>query len=266
MPEYQAALRSYEHAITLDPQYLSACTNQVDLHTVIAEHNDAIGIDPRSAVDSARRIGERCLGIDPNFYGILDNLVQAQLALAHHLVESGGDPRPALISARDYIDRAEKVQPETMTLWFRRLVAARTEATFWAHQRADPTNSVATGRAALRQALRLGSASAAASAYFYIEAARLDLIEAAWAAHAASGEMPLLTRALHDAQKAVELNARLADAKLTAAEVCLQIATAQPSRAIVELGIAYAKQALERNPRLLKAQTLLAALMQRRGP
>jgi tetratricopeptide (TPR) repeat protein len=261
-PEYRAALRSYERANAIDPKYLVACANQVDLYTVMAEYNDTVGTDPRPAVDGARRAGERCLALDPNFYVVLDNLAQAQLALASYLVETGSDPMGALVSARGYIDRAEKVQFENMRVWFRRLVAASTEATFLLHQGADPTRAIAAGRAALKEALRLRPDSA----NFYVEAARLDLVEAGWAAHAANGEALLLSDALADAKRAVALDGHLAVAKLTAAEVCLQIATAQPSRAVADAGIAYADQALGLSPRLVKAQTVRAALSRLRAP
>lgn len=59
---------------------------------------------------------------------------------------------------------------------------------------------------------------------------------------------------------------QLAYAQLAAAEACLQIATAQPSRAIVDSGVAYVDQALALNPRLLEAQAVRAALLRLRAP
>jgi hypothetical protein len=49
-------------------------------------------------------------------------------------------------------------------------------------------------------------------------------------------------------------------AKLAAAEVCLQLAIAQPSRTVVDRGIRHVDQALARNPRLPGAQSVRAAL------
>ncbi|HEX7838617.1 MAG TPA: hypothetical protein VF469_14175 [Kofleriaceae bacterium] len=261
MPEYRAALRSYERATELDPKYVHACSNQVDLHTSIAEYEDAIGVDPRSAIGNARRAGERCLAIDPHFYSLLDNLAQVQLALAHYLAESGSDPTAALASARDYLDRFEKVQFETMTLWYHRLVAATTEATFRLRQGVDPARSIATGRTAFKDALRLNPDAAEP----YVQAARLDLVEAAWAAHGANGPMPMLARALADAERAIALDGQLAAARLAAAEACLQIATARPSRAVIDRGIDYVDQALGRNPRLARAQAVRVALSRLRA-
>ncbi len=265
MPEYQAALRSYEHAFEIEPQYLVTCINQVSIHTLIGMYDDAIGIDPRPTLDKARRVGERCMSIDPKFWAVLVNLTWAQLALARHLVETGDDPTKALEIARGYLDRAKTFVPEDMALWLPRLVAAGVEATFLLHQGADPTRSIATGRAALEKTLRQKS-NTALSALSYIEAARLDLVEAAWATHTGGGSAALLDKARTDAEKAIALNGQLADAKLTAAEVCLQIATAQPSRAVVDRGIIYVDQALTLNPRLLKAQTVRAALLRLHAP
>jgi hypothetical protein len=260
MPEYRAARRGYERAAALDPQYLIACTNHVDLLTVVAEYEDASGIDPRSTIDDARRVGERCLDIDPRYYVVLDNMAQAQLALAHYLLETDGDPMAALASARDYVKRAEEGQPQAMTVWSRRLTAAATEAAFQLRQGKDPSPSIAAGRAALKEVSQL----APDYAYLSIDAARLDLTEAARAARAGTAEMPLLAKALDNAEKAVARHGQLAAANLIAAEVCLRMATAQPARALVERGVDYADKALERNPRLVKAQAVKAALLRLR--
>jgi len=266
MPEYREALRLYERASAIDPQDLPACTNQVDLHTTIAEYNVTMGIDPRSDLDSAQRVGEHCLAIDHNFYMLLDNLAQVQLALAHYLVEKGDNPMPALTSARGYLDRCEAGQPENMLVWYRRLVVANTEATFRLHQDTDPATSVAAGRAALNEALRLQPNSASS----YVEAARLDLVEAAWAAHARPGRGARLALALANAranaENAVLFGGQFAVVQLTAAEVYLRSAQAQPSVDFVNRGITCVTRAIDLNPQLPGAQTVRNALWQLRAP
>ncbi|HEY0479977.1 MAG TPA: protein kinase [Kofleriaceae bacterium] len=255
MREYLAARRSYEHAVEIDPEYLNACANHADVEVAIAEHDNAIGVDPRPAVDNARRVAERCLTIDRNFYKLYDNLAQAELALAHYLVEQRTDPMVALTRARRYLVRADEVQPETMVTWYHRLVAANTEATFQLRDGRDPTSAITTGRAMLEEALRLDSACA----YCYVEAARLGITEAG-AAHDKSRKISVLETALADAEKAILLDNQYAVAKLAAAEVCLQLAIAQPSRTVVDRGIRHVDQALARNPRLPGAQSVRAAL------
>jgi eukaryotic-like serine/threonine-protein kinase len=260
MLEYEKALRSFESALKIDPQYIKACSSQVFVHVSIAEYQDRTGADPRPALDAAQRVGARCLEIDPKYYLLLDNLAQAQLALAHRLVETGGDPEAALKRARDYSDRLERHQLNPMLAWFRRVTAARIEATSRLRRGTDPMGSVAAGRAALAQLLRQEPSSPEG----HDEAARLDLIEAAWAAPTTSAKLALLTQALTSAETAAAHSSQLASASLTAAEVCLQIATVQPSSAAVDRGIVHAKQALARNSRLLRAQTVLDALSRTR--
>ena len=254
MPEYRAALHSYERVSAIDPQDLPACTNQVDLNTTIAEYNDAMGIDPRPALDSAQHVGVRCLAINPNFSVLLDDLAQVQLALAHYLVENHRDPMAALTSARDYLERAELGQPESMLVWYHRLVAASTEATSWLGQGTDPTSSINTGRTALQEALRLGPNAP----YSYVEAARLDLVEAKWAMQAKRGpELALaLANARAHAEKAVTLGGQFVVVQLVAAEVYLESAKAQPSRSYIERGIGYADQAIQLNRSLPRARSL----------
>ena len=261
MPEYLAALRSFERATEVDPPYLPACSSQVGLDVAIADHADAIGTDPRSAVDDARRSGERCLAIDPSFHSMLESLAEAQLALAHHLAEHGGNPAPALADARDYLDRFEKVQFGTMTLWYHRLMAARIEARFRLRHGDDPGPSIALGRAALSEALRVYPASADS----YVEAARLDLVEAMWAAHVMRKPTPILATALADVEKAIALGGESTAALVTLAEVCLQLATVQPTPSLVDRGIGAVDQALQLNPKLLEAQAVRAELLRHRS-
>ena len=262
LPEYQAALHNYEFALTLYPHYVNACANQVELHASIAEYEDAIDGDPQPAADNARRIGEHCLEIDPNYYQPLDSMARAQLALAHHISEIGGDPTSALANTHRYLDRVEKLRPEHPQTWFSRLVAADTEAKFRMRQGADPTSAIAAGRAALDQMLRLIPDSDIS----YVEAARLGLVEAAWTARTGRNSEAVLARARADSEKAIAINHKRADAQLVAAEVCLQIATAQPSRAVVDAGVAYVDQALALNPRLHAAQTVRSALLRLTSP
>ena len=263
MPEYRAALRSFEHAAEIDPQYVHACAKQVLVHVSIAEYVDAIGGDPRPAVDDARRLGERCLAIDPSLYSMLDYVAQAQLVLAHYLVEHG-DPTPALAGARGYLDRFEKVQFGTMLLWYHRLVAAGTEARYRLRRGDDPGPAIALGRAALREAVRVYPASAES----YVEAARLDVVEAGWAARATHGAAPLVAAALAEAdkaiQKAIDLGGESASALVTLAEVCLQRAAVQPTHATATRGIDAVDHALRLNPRLVEAQTVRAELLRLR--
>jgi hypothetical protein len=256
-PEYQLALHSYEHAAQIDPRYLPACTNQVDLYVSIAEYSNATGANPRAAVDSAQRVGTHCLTIDPNFYALQDNLAQAQLALARYLVDNNQDPTPALTRAREALDRAEAVQRDQITVWYRRLIAANTEARFLVRS-VDPARAVAVGRAALAEARKLVPPSAPLS----IEAARLDLTEARWAIHEGQPALPALTMARDEAEEAIRLAPQLAPARCAAAEVYLQLATTQRSRAARDRGIQLIDDTLRLNPQLAEARRLSAALHQ----
>jgi serine/threonine-protein kinase len=259
MPEYEAALRSYERATTSDPQYAIAWSNQVDLQATIAEYHASRGVDPRPDADRARRAGERCLAIDPSFDLVLDNMAQAQLSLANHLTETRGDPAGPLAIARDYLDRAEQRHPGHMITWFHRLAAAGAEARVRLRDGLDPTPALDAGRAALVEVLRLQPGSPDA----YVEAARLDLVEAARAASQHGAASAILARARANAAKAIALDSQFADAKLVAAEACLQIAIAQHSREAAQCGLDYVDQALAINPQLARARELRAALTRR---
>jgi serine/threonine-protein kinase len=262
MPDYQAALDSYERATAIDLQYLPACANQAELHTLIAEHDDVNGIDPRPAVDRARRAGERCLTLDPRYSSVLDTLARAELALAHHLAEVAIDPREVLASARGYLDRGKTSLPGHLEVWSQSAVAARLEASYLEQHNIEPTSAITTGRAALTEALRL----APDSALSYVETARLDLIEARWAARGGQAVAAALARAHANAEKAIALNEKLPDARLMVAEVCLQAATAQRSLEVIDRGLKHVREALVLNPRLPGAEVVRDALQRLRAP
>ena len=265
-PEYEAALLGYERAVEIDPQYALAWSNQAELHVTAAEYAMASGDDPAlaSAIASAQRAGERCLKINPSYFLAIEALARTELTLARHLVEKDRDPTEALKRARDYIARDEAVHPGHVASSYYRLVAARVEAAFQVRQGADPTSAIAVGREALQKALRLKPDSVHA----HVEAARLELIEAAWRARSdREASVSLLHEALALAETAIDLNKQSVDAKLTAAEACLQIARAQPSAGvIIQAGKVYVWQALAHDLRLRKAAEVRAALEQLPAP
>jgi hypothetical protein len=154
---------------------------------------------------------------------VLDTLARAQLVLADYLVEHGGDARSAtevLSEARRYLDRSARMNPGHTDVWYQGLVAARIEAGLAVRDHADPTRALTVGRKELHEALALMPGSA----FSYVQAARLDLLEAAGASRAGSASPPALDRALADAQAAVDRDASLPEAQLALAGACAQLA------------------------------------------
>jgi hypothetical protein len=260
--EYSAARRAYQRATELDPRYIDACSNRTEIEVLIAEHDAAIGRDPRAAVDAAERIGPRCLELDRGFYQVLDTLARGQLALAQYLVEASGDPTTALRDARQHLDVDENIHPGHTSIWYQRLVAARIAATYDLQRKADPTPWIKGGRIALDSSLKLMPESA----YAYVEAARLDLIEAAWAARAGRPTEDLLATATRNAETAARIDQRLPEAELVAAKAYLETATARSSRDAACTGLSHAEHAMALNPRLLEAEAVRAELERRCGP
>jgi eukaryotic-like serine/threonine-protein kinase len=257
-PEYRAALTSYERVTEIDPQHVPAWGNQLELHVTAAEYDLASGDDPRPAIHSARRAGARCLAINGNYYLALEHLARAELTLAHYLVEQSGDPTAALVDARRYLDRDEQVHPGFVTNRHLRLVAARVEAALRLRQGVDPTSAIAAGRAAFQAARQLK----ADCADCYVDAARLVLVEAAWKARSGrDASVPLLREARALAEKAIALDAQFADARVAAAEACLQLAQARPDPTVIDAATSHASAALQINPRLRRAAEVRAAAL-----
>jgi tetratricopeptide (TPR) repeat protein len=250
-------LRGFERTVELDPDFVNGWTNQADIHTSIAERDVARGVDPRPAVARAVHAGQQGLEIDPNYYSLLATMAQAELAGASYLVGHGGDPMTTLARTRGYLDKAIAVQPGNMAPWYYRVIAAEVEAQFRLRMGSNASSPIATGRAALRETLRIDPGAAVS----HVEAARLGLIEATSVARTSRAAV-LRRDALVEIERAIALNPRAAAARLVAAEVCLQITTALRSRPITDRGIEYVDQALALHPGLPGAQAVRSALLQ----
>src|SRR5258705_4474075 len=133
-----------------------------------------------------------------------------------------------------------------MVAWFFRGVAAELDAKVRLRDGGDPASAIAAGRAALNEAMRL----APDSAYVHLEASRLGLLEARWAAQGGHRTAAMLAMVRAEAERAIALDKQLAEAKLVAAEVLLQIATDAPSQEVIDRGLAYVDQVLARSPGL----------------
>ena len=254
--EYDAAQGAYQRAIEIDPQNIDVCSSRAEIEVTIAEHLAAIDRDPRNAADAAERIGARCLDIDPSFYRVLDNRARGQLALAQYLVQNHRDAADPLDRAKHHLDADEKLHAEHTSLWFHRVVAARIEATSRLQHNTDPRPSTADGRKALTRALDLMRDSA----YAHLEAARLDLIDAAWAA--ASGQPPgsWLEEAAKHTETAAGYDGQLLEVKLV--QSYLQAATAPPSHDLACAGLLHADP-VKLDPRLPELQAVDAVFRQR---
>jgi tetratricopeptide (TPR) repeat protein len=253
MVEYAVARRAFQRAIEIDPQYVSAYSNRTEIEVLIAEHDAAVNQDPGTSVEAAEDIGARCLTVDPRYYQVLDHLARGALALGQYLVQNRRDPASALRRAKDHLDADAKLHSQHTELWSQRGIAARIEATALLQQDTDPRSAIADGRKALASALDLMPESA----YSLLETARLDLIDAAWAAK--SGQPAAwLDAATKHAERAAGLDRQIIEIRLILAY--LQIAAPPPSHNVACTGLSHADQAVKLDPRLPELNALHAAL------
>src|SRR5204862_7971981 len=108
----------------VDPAYVYAWSNQVDLSSTMAQYQLDHGGDPRTAIDDAVKSGEQGLKVDPSFDRFLKNMAAAEVLRAEYAVRTEGDPRPAIAAAGADLDRAEQLRPDNMTTWYYRARAA----------------------------------------------------------------------------------------------------------------------------------------------
>jgi eukaryotic-like serine/threonine-protein kinase len=254
MLEYAVARRAYQRAIEVAPQYINACSNRTEIEVATAEHDAVINQDPRTASSAAEEIGARCLAVDPRFYQVLDNLARGQLALGQYLVQNHRDPADALSRARTHLDADEQLHPGHIEIWNQRGIAARIDATSHLQRKTDPTSLVADGRKALASALE----RMPESAYSVLELARLDLIDAAWAARSRQSPATWLDAAAKHADGAVNLDGQIIEAKLI--QAYLHVAAPPPSHDVACPGLSQVDSAARVDPRLPEMQELDDAL------
>jgi serine/threonine-protein kinase len=264
MPQYKAAEEAYVRAGQIDPQYLYACINLAELHTLRAENDVPNKRNPKDDVASAERVGSLCSTKDGVYFSVLDAQARAEIALAQYQVAGGEAPTDALRKARDYLTRSEEAFPGHPEASFQRLAAERMEAIFRLRERTDPTIAVAAGR----EALRAGQKVMSDSARSFVDAARLDLIEAAWKAHAetSSTYIASLLQAKHDAFAAASLDANLPNAQILAAKACLELAIAQHSPIGAGDCRPYAEPAQDLDSLLPRGASMIDRVLQRMVP
>jgi len=137
--------------------------------------------------------------------------------------------------------------------------AAEIEAKWALREGRDPSSALATAHAGLRDALRSRPPLTAS----YLEAARVDLVEAEWAArHHGGGDA--LAQARQHVARAIELNPQDANAQLVAAEIELRTAATQHVRAAIDRGLAFVARAVAIHPGLSRADEIRRQLEQLR--
>jgi tetratricopeptide (TPR) repeat protein len=258
MPEYRKALDGYQRAADLDPKYLYACSNQVDLHVAIAEYLYSIGEIPTAEVDQAEKVSIRCFQIDSSYYNVMGALTRGQLVLARHLLDRG-DPTDALARARSHVARLEKASQGSAEAALYRATADVIEAEQRFRDGYDPLSAIAKARLALQEAVL----AAPSIADTHTRTSELDILQARWLLHANTGSAePALARARNEAERAIALDSSDADSQFTAGRAYLETARALHMRSLAETGLRYVERALAINPRMVRAQALRLELQQ----
>ena len=244
MPEFKAAAESYQRATSIDPAYVYAWSNRIDLAGVVAEFLLDRGEDPSDIAAEAVTIGERGLAIDPSLDRFLTAMADVVLDRAEYIVGVGSDPRPAITTSRGYLDRADKLHPDSQLTWLLRARAARLEASWLVSQRGDSREALAAAHTAIDKAMQLTPTATAN----WIEQAEVELV---------AGN---LTAARSSAANVIHLDDNDAKAKVVAAAIELAVAQRTRDPAAVGLGVKLVDAALTIKPSSIRAKRLRAAL------
>jgi len=245
MPEFEASAAAFRKATIIDPNYLYAWSNDVDVLAQLAEYQVGQGIDPRDTVSSAIESGERGLALDPNYDMLLKWMADVRLREAEYCIATNTDPSTAIESARAYLNRADLARPRNMTTWWLRARAARF-ATQWLlsiHQ--DAAREVAKAREANARVLELAPSAVAG----WVEHAELDL---------AIGD---LNSARAEAAKAMSVDGSDDNAYLVAADIERAFAIRFHDVAALGRGLQLLGHVLTANPRSPRARSIQAALI-----
>jgi len=246
MPEYRAASAAFERATTIDPDYLFAWTNRVDVLAELAEYQVSRSIDPRDTVELALASGNRGLAIDPNYDMLLKWMADAELREAEFLLGAGADPSTVLTAARGYLDRANVARPRNMTTWWLQAKAWRFESAWLLAHTRDAPAAIQRGRDATAHVIELAPGSTAG----WIERAELELL---------TGD---LANARSDATKALLLDPEDELANLVGADIERSIAEHGHDVKAIAHGMKLVDQALSIEPQNARAVAVRSRLLE----
>jgi serine/threonine-protein kinase len=259
MPEYTAAVRRYEQAVESEPRYIFGHTNLVNAHNSIADHLASHGLDPEDELRQAEAAAAHCLSVDKNNSTALIYLAVSEIVRAQYRLDAGQDPRPALGRALAQLERARAVAPASSFNATRRAWVYHLRAAWEVAAGQDPGPALVQGRAALLEA---GRASAACADCLLL-AARLDLVDAAWAQHEGRPSLPLLERALATALRRVSMDAT-PDAHQELARAYWRLGEARRPRALaseIAQGLDQVTRALAKSPDLAHVHAIRGGLL-----
>lgn len=257
--EYAAAQASFERATAIDPEYVFAFANQIDLAATLADYQLLHGTDPSAAVARAQTAAARCLAIDPSFYKARYNLGEAQLTAAKYLAAAGRDPRPMLTQVRLTYEQLIAVQPKSASVHLLRARAAIEEARSAFGSDAS-TTALADAHAALARAIEADDRQVRN----HTIAAELALLEAREAERRSDNATPALERALAEGRRAVELDVNDGEAAVVCARAYARLARTRDASArqpLVAAGLALIDAALSRSADDAEAHLVHAALL-----
>ncbi|MFL5352043.1 protein kinase domain-containing protein [Archangium sp.] len=256
---YAEAERHFTQAVRTDPKYLFAYANLVDLYNVMAAYELAQGRNPHERVAQALQAGQRALSLDDHFFGTLNQMAVAQLTSARYLLDSGEDPRPAVEQALHHLERSLALNAASAQTHLVRATAHLLTVEHATREGLEPGAGLEAGREALAEALRLGPGLVECR----LVGSRLERAEAAWARRRGRPVLPLLRRALAEAQRAVEMYPYF-ETHLELARVHWRLAEASPpaeASTSVTAGLAQVAKALQLDPDLAPAHALRGGLL-----
>lgn len=247
--EFKAADTHFAQALYNDPTYFKSCSNSVWLSTLSAEYAVTKGNNPKGILAEGGFKGERCLKLSSRAFVVLDHLARGLNAAATFALQSGEDPRPVLIKARALLDRSLPAHAEERG---QRAIGYRIEAEYLLAHQQDAQGALKRARALLEQELSEVTESSAV----LIELAKVVLL----GAKAQTESAPhFMQEAISYAKQALSIDPRYPEAHLLLAEACLEQAALQGNTETLPCAVQHSATALQLNPRLAKAQSVLEA-------
>ncbi len=256
------AIASYERAIELNPLYVPALLNLGNAWISRTDWEIAHGIDPSDSIDRALVPLHRAVDINPNYLQLHNNLGNAHTtrALARFVRNEplGNEIDLAVASYR----RALEINPNYAIGAYNVAYAERLRARHLQLSGEDPTEAEEEAERAIRDAIRFNPSDPDNQ----FELAELQLFRA-HRTLSGGGDPTTACQAARTAILAAEqLNDSDARIPFLSARVRRYLAgwnlrQGRPAAAVVEEGIALARQALERNPEFHEANAVMGVLL-----
>jgi len=236
-------------------------------YLTIGQYEMDSGIDPRQSLARAVEFLDKSIHLNPNRYVAYNNLGLAWRIRALEEIETGQDPRPSLARAIESLAKAIERNPGNFYAHANTGISWKLRAADALGRGEDPSAALDRARRSIGDAIRLNSSLPivfVGSENACLEQASIELLAARWAMRVGGSPEPFFRKAQEFLERIDRFNPRPEVdrdmAQLFRWRAQWRLSQGLDPRAEIARGLALARKALDRNPKMSDARAIEGAL------